>query len=271
MGKLDGKAAFVTGAARGMGRNHAVRLAREGADIIAVDLCAQIDSVAYPMSTAEDLQETVRLVESAGRQIVARQADVRNKAALQVVVDEGVRALGRLDIVVANAGIAPMGSGAHDDQAFHDVIAVNLVGVWNTAQVALATMVAQGDGGCVLLIGSVSSTTGIGGRGPGGEGYTASKHGVMGLMRNLAVNYAQYSIRVNVIQPAGTRTPMVMNDVLLKWIAEDPSAAGNLDNLLPVDMLEPDDISNAVVWLASDDARYVTGIALPVDAGFMAK
>ncbi len=271
MGKLEGKVAFITGAARGQGRSHAVRLAQEGADIIAVDICGQIDSVAYPMATPEDLQQTVKEVEALDRRIVASQADVRSLEALQTAVRDGVAQLGRLDIVLANAGIAPMGEGSETMQAWQDVIDVNLTGVWNTVHAAIPTMVEQGDGGAIVLTSSTAGLKGIGGDSPGGEGYTAAKHGVVGLMRTFANTLAKHRIRVNTVHPTGVNTPMVVNAVMEKWLAEDPSIANALSNLLPVDMIEAVDISNAILYLVSDDARYVTGTTLPVDAGILAK
>ncbi len=271
MGKLEGKVAFITGAARGQGRSHAVRLAQEGADVIAVDLCAQIDTVPYPMATPEDLEETVREVEALDRRIVASRADVRDLAALERAVRDGIAELGRVDIVLANAGIAPMGGEGNAGQEFQDVIDVNLTGVWNTVRAATPAMIEQGDGGAIVITSSTAGLKGIGGDSPGGQGYTAAKHGVVGLMRTFANTLAQHRIRVNSVHPTGVNTPMVVNDFMQKWLAEDPTIAGAMANLLPVEMIEAVDISNAIVWLVSDDARYVTGVTLPVDAGFTAK
>lgn len=271
MGKLEGKVAFITGAARGQGRSHAVQLAREGADVIAVDICAQIGTVPYPMAAPEDLEETVREVEALDRRIVASRADVRDLAALERAVQDGVAELGRLDIVLANAGIAPMGGEGNGAQEFADVIDVNLTGVWNTLRATTPVMVEQGDGGAVVITSSTAGLKGIGGDSPGGQGYTAAKHGVVGLMRSFANTLAQHRIRVNTVHPTGVDTPMVVNDFMQKWLEEDPTIAGAMANLLPVAMLEAVDISNAVVWLVSDDARYVTGVTLPVDAGFTVK
>jgi SDR family mycofactocin-dependent oxidoreductase len=272
MGKLDGKVAFVTGAARGQGRSHAVRLAQEGAEIIAVDICAQIDSVPYPMATPEDLAETADQVEALDRRIVSRQADVRDGAALQAALDAGVAELGPVDIIVANAGIFPV---ALDDRpgAWQDVIDVNLTGVFHTVEAAVPSMIAGGRGGSIVLISSTAGLTGIAGPTPGGLGYCAAKHGVVGLMRSYANNLAKHSIRVNSVHPTGVNTDMVVNETvgaLLASLASDPTRSP-LANALPVQLLEPVDISNAIVWLASDDAKYVTGVTLPVDAGFTNK
>jgi SDR family mycofactocin-dependent oxidoreductase len=266
-GKLEGRVAFITGAARGQGRSHAVRLAAEGADIIAVDICAQIESVPHPMATPDDLAQTVREVQDLGRRIVATRADVRDEPALQAAYDAGVAELGTADIVVANAGIAPMAL-REKREAWRDAIDVNLTGVFNTVEVAIPSMTKRGAGGAIVLIGSTSALTGIGGPTRGGLGYTAAKHGVVGLMRAYANNLAPYSIRVNSVHPTGVRTPMVINKAMAEFLAQDPSLANANANALPVKILEPIDISNAVLWLVSDDARYVTGVALPVDAGF---
>jgi SDR family mycofactocin-dependent oxidoreductase len=271
MGKLDGKVAFITGAARGQGRSHAVRLAQEGADVIAVDLCAQIDTVPYAMATPEDLQQTVKEVEALDRRIVATQADVRDLAAMERAVADGVAELGRVDIVLANAGIAPMGAEEDPARAWQDVIDVNLTGVWNTIRAAAPVMVEQGDGGAIVITSSTAGLKGIGGDSGGGQGYTAAKHGVVGLMRTFANTLAQHSIRVNTVHPTGVNTPMVVNEVMQQWLSEDPSIAGAMSNLLPVEMIESVDISNAILFLVSDDGRYVTGVTLPVDAGILAK
>ncbi len=267
MGKLEGKVAFITGAARGQGRSHAIRLAQEGADIIAVDICDQIDTVPYPMSTPDDLAETVKLVEALDRRIVATQADVRDEAALKQAFEAGVAQLGPVDIVLANAGIAPMSMHESRD-AWADVVAVNLTGVFNTVETAIPSMIERGSGGAIVLTSSTAGNNGIGGPTRGGLGYTAAKHGVVGLMRSYANNLAPHSIRVNTVHPTGVNTPMVVNDAMQQWLTEEPTLATAMQNALPVELVEPVDISNAIVWLVSDDARYVTGVQLPVDAGF---
>ena len=269
--RLQGKVAFITGAARGQGRAHALRLASDGADIIAVDLCDQIPSVPYPMATAEDLADTVKLIEDTGARIVGRQGDVRDRDSLAAALQAGLDELGRLDIVVANAGIAPMQSGA---DGWRDVIDVNLTGVHNTVEVAIATMVEQGDGGSIVLISSAAGLAGIGSADAGSIGYTAAKHGMVGLMRVYANLLAPHSIRVNSIHPAGVDTPMINNDFTRQWLAQivaDSDSPPDMGNALPVQVLHPDDIANAVAWLVSDQARYITGVALPVDAGFINK
>jgi SDR family mycofactocin-dependent oxidoreductase len=269
-GKLEGKVAFITGAARGQGRSHAVRLAQEGADIIAIDICRQIDTVPYPMATPEDLSQTVKEVEALDRRIVAREADVRDEAGLRAAFEAGVAELGPVDIVLANAGIAPM--SLHETHgAWQDVIDVNLTGVFNTVETAIPSMIERGRGGAIVLTSSTAGITGIGGPSRGGLGYTAAKHGVVGLMRSYANNLAPHSIRVNTVHPTGVNTPMVVNEAMQEFLAQDPSLSNAMANALPVDMVEPVDISNAILWLVSDDARYVTGITVPVDAGFTNK
>jgi SDR family mycofactocin-dependent oxidoreductase len=269
MGKLDGKVAFITGAARGQGRSHAIRLAQEGADIIAVDICQQIATVPYPMSTPDDLTETAKQVEALDRRIFTAQADVRDTAALKAAFDAGVAELGPVDIVLANAGIAPM--GLHEPHgAWQDVIDVNLTGVFNTVELAIPSMIERGQGGAIVLTSSTAGINGIGGPTGGGLGYTAAKHGVVGLMRSYANNLAQYSIRVNTVHPTGVNTPMIVNEAMQEWL-EQAGESSALTNALPVPMVEPVDISNAIAWLVSDDARYVTGVTLPVDAGFTNK
>ncbi len=273
MGKMDGKVAFITGAARGQGRSHAVRLADEGADIIAIDICEDIETVPYPLATPDDLAETIRMVEAKGRRIVAHQTDVRRFGPLKAALDDGVAQLGRVDIILANAGIAPQTVSEVDPTAmFADTLAVNLVGVRNTVHAAVPSMIDQGDGGAIVLTSSTQGLTGRGGTGTGAaDGYVASKHAVVGLMRSWANWLAPHSIRVNTVHPTGVSTPMVNNDAIQEYLNQSSHTASALTNLLPVEIIEAADITNAIVWLVSDDARYVTGVALPVDAGFSAK
>ncbi len=269
MGVLEGKVAFITGAARGQGRSHAVRLAQEGADIIAVDIAAQIDTVPYPMATPEDLAETVEQVEALDRRIHAVQADVRDRVALQAALDEGVALFGGLDIVLANAGIAPL-SMQPSAQEWFDVLDVNLTGVYQTVEVSKQALIDRG-GGAIVLTSSTAGLAGIGGSAPGGLGYTAAKHGVVGLMRAYANQLAEHSIRVNTIHPTGVNTPMVVNDAMQEFLQSDPQLSNAMANALPVPMIEPVDLSNAILFLVSDAGRYVTGVTLPVDAGFLNK
>jgi SDR family mycofactocin-dependent oxidoreductase len=268
---LDGKVAFITGAARGQGRAHAVRLATDGASIIAVDLCDQIASVPYPLASPDDLAATVKLVEDTGSRIVAKQADVRDRTSLKSALQAGLHEFGRLDIVVANAGIAPMQSG---DDGWRDVIDVNLTGVYNTIKVAIPSMVKQGTGGSIVLISSAAGLAGVGSPDAGSVGYAAAKHGVVGLMRVYANLLAGQSIRVNSIHPTGVETPMINNEFTRQWLAKMAAATdtpGAMGNALPVEVLQAEDIANAVAWLVSDQARYITGVTLPVDAGFLNK
>jgi len=270
-GPLTGKVAFITGAARGQGRAHAVRLGADGANVIAVDLCEQIASVPYPLATPEDLAATVKLVEDTGARIVASQGDVRDRASLSSALQAGLDEFGRLDIVVANAGIAPMQSG---DDGWRDVIDVNLTGVYNTIKVAIPTMVGQGTGGSIVLISSAAGLAGVASPDAGSVGYAAAKHGVVGLMRVYANLLAKQSIRVNSIHPTGVETPMINNEFTRGWLAAmaaGSDSAGGMGNALPVEVLQADDIANAVAWLVSDQAQYITGVTLPVDAGFLNK
>ncbi|BBY20552.1 short-chain dehydrogenase/reductase [Mycobacterium stomatepiae] len=216
MGMLDGKVAFITGAARGQGRSHAVRLTEEGADIVAIDLCGQIDSVPYPLSTEEDLDQTVKSVEAEGRRIVARTADVRDASRLRQVVEEATELLGPIDIIVANAGIAAPGPIAADPAVvFRDIADVNLIGVWNTVSAAVPSMRAAGKGGAIVLISSTQGLKGVGGAGSaGGSAYAATKHGVVGLMRSFTHWRAQDNIRVNTLHPTGVETPMIMSEAM---------------------------------------------------------
>jgi SDR family mycofactocin-dependent oxidoreductase len=264
-GSLNGKVALITGAARGQGRAHAVRLASEGADIIAVDLCDQITSVPYPMAARDDLAATVKLVEETGARIVANEADVRDRASLTEALQAGLDEFGRLDIVVANAGIAPM---AACDDGWRDVIDVNLTGVYHTVDLAMPIMIEQGSGGAIVLTSSVAGLVAVGGANGGAIGYAAAKHGVVGLMRVYANVLARHNIRVNSIHPSAVRTPMIDNEYTRKWEADLPA---DLGNALPVRMAAPEDIANAVAWLVSNAGRYVTGVTLPVDAGFVVK
>jgi SDR family mycofactocin-dependent oxidoreductase len=266
MGKLEGKVAFITGAARGQGRSHAVRLAQEGADIIAVDVCKQLKAVRYPMSSPEDLEQTVKEVESLGQRIVARQADVRDASALQAALDQGIAELGHVDIVVANAGIGPGGDATEDEQ-WDEVVDVNLKGVFNTGRVAIPSMIERGEGGAIVLTSSTGGLIGPGMNYPGTLAYIAAKHGVIGLMRSWANYLAPHFIRVNSVAPTTVRTPMAGGGNVKAILEHSPELAGSLLNAMPVEAVDPIDISNAVAWLVSDEARYVTGTVVPVDAG----
>jgi (+)-trans-carveol dehydrogenase len=275
-GRVAGKVAFITGAARSQGRSHAIRLAQEGADIIAVDIAGPVDSVtAYPMATEEDLAETVRQVEALDRRIVARKADVRDPQALRAALDDGVAQLGKLDIVCANAGIfQTQPSLGLEDKDWQETIDINLTGVWNTVKAALPHLIAN-NGGSIILTSSVAGLKGV----PNAINYAAAKHGVIGIMRTVALEFAQHGIRANSVHPTSVDTIMVQNESV--WGLFDPANPHptresaepifTTTNTLPVPWVEPIDISNAVLFLASDEARYITGVTLPVDAGAMIK
>jgi SDR family mycofactocin-dependent oxidoreductase len=274
--EFEGKVAFITGAARGQGRSHAVRFAEEGADIIAIDLCEQINSVAYPMARPEDLEETVNLVEKTGRRIVAEQGDVRDFARLQSVVAEGAAELGRIDFVLANAGICPMaGEQAKEISAFTDAVDVSLSGVYFTVEAALPALLAHGGGGAIVITSSVTGLTGVHMRfsmkSHGMPGYIAAKHGVVGLMRYYANLLAEKNIRVNTVHPTGLASPMIVNEQMDKLLAEEPAYLAAMENLLPVPLVEASDITEAMVYLCGHSGRYITGITLPVDAGYAVK
>ena len=270
MGQLDGKVAFITGAARGQGRSHAQALAAEGADIVGVDICAQLDTVSYPMATREDLDETVGLVEKHGRRMLARQADVRNLAAVRSAAEAALAEFGRLDIVVANAGILAhsLPPYANSEQAWRDSIDTMLTGVWNTLQATVPHLIDGGRGGSVVI---TSSAAGLRAqtteRSGGADGYFAAKFGVIGLMKAYAGALAEHNIRVNSLHPTGVNTPMVVNDFFRAWIQAHPKVAANVVNALPVQMIEASDVSNAVLFLVCDTGRYVTGLEMTVDAG----
>jgi (+)-trans-carveol dehydrogenase len=277
-GRVEGKVAFVTGAARGQGRSHAIRLAEEGADIIAIDIAGQVDSVPYAMATPDDLAQTVKEVEALDRRIVATQADVRDYGAVKAALDDGVAQLGRLDIVAANAGIFSFGrADVLEEQTWQDMIDVNLTGVWHAAKAAIPHLKAGGRGGSIVL---TSSTAGL----MPFENmahYTSAKHGVVGLMRVLAVELAPDFIRANSVHPTSVNTDMIQNAATYELFAPDLAPEQRTKevlgerfqtlNALPIKWVEPRDISNAVLFLASDEARYITGVTLPVDAGSLLK
>jgi SDR family mycofactocin-dependent oxidoreductase len=277
MSKLEGKVAFITGAARGQGRSHAVRLAEDGADIVAVDACADIESVPYPLGTADELAETAALVEKAGRRCATATADIRSLEQLGAAVDMAKETFGKIDILVSNAGIwsSATDSWSLDEETWQTMIDINLTGQWKTAKAVIPTMIEQGTGGAITITSSsigLKATT-------GNVHYTSAKHGVIGLVRTLAHELAPHDIRVNAICPTTVNTPMITNDSLYGLFRPDLEAPTLPDieegltelNLLDVSMMEPGEVSAAISWLVSDDARYVTGIALPIDAGSTAK
>jgi SDR family mycofactocin-dependent oxidoreductase len=272
MGQLDGKVAFITGAARGQGRSHALTLAREGADIIAVDICKQAETVPYPMATPEDLAETVSQVEALDRRIIASQVDIRELGALSAAVNDGVAQLGRLDIVLANAGIStPAPTLEMDEEVWDEMIEVNLTGQWKTIRAAVPHVIAGGRGGSVVITSSLAAIY----ANPNTAHYTAAKAGLVGFMKVLAKELAPHSIRVNTVHPTTVATDMILNEPTYRLFRpdlanptrEDFEVAARTLNKLPVAAIDPSDISNAILYLVSDAGRYVTGITHVVDAG----
>ncbi|OBI34383.1 NAD(P)-dependent oxidoreductase [Mycolicibacter terrae] len=277
-GRVEGKVALITGAARGQGRSHAVRLAQEGADIIAVDVCARISSnEEIPAPTPDDLAQTADLVKGLDRRIVTAQVDVRDFDALKAAVDSGVEQLGRLDIIVANAGIGNGGQTLDktSEADWQDMIDVNLSGVWKTVKAGVPHLISGGNGGSIVLTSSVGGLKAY----PHTGHYIAAKHGVVGLMRTFAVELGQHFIRVNSVHPTNVNTPLFMNEGTMKLFRpdlenpgpDDMAVVAQLMHVLPIGWVEPVDISNAVLFLASDESRYVTGLPLTVDAGSMLK
>ncbi|MEE3849473.1 mycofactocin-coupled SDR family oxidoreductase [Gordonia sp. LSe1-13] len=277
-GRLEGKVAFISGAARGQGRSHAVRLAREGADIIAIDICGPVTAdSAIEAATSADLAETVDLVKAQNRRIVAAEVDVRDQAAVSAAVDSGVEQLGRLDVIVANAGIGNGGETLDktSEADWTDMIDVNLAGVWKTVKAGVPHLISGGHGGSIVLTSSVGGAKAY----PNTGHYIAAKHGVIGLMKSFAVELGEHSIRVNSVLPTNVNTPMFMNEGTMKLFRPDLESPGPDDmkivaqmmHVLPIGWVEPEDVSNAVAFLASDDARFITGVALPVDGGSLLK
>lgn len=276
MGRVEGKVAFVTGAARGQGRSHAVKLAEEGADIIAVDICRDIESIQYSLSRPEDLEETTRLVEKTGRRIIAEQADVRDRAQLAAVIERGIAAFGHLDIVVAQAGIAGM-KGEPQWQAWTDVIDTNLIGVINAVQAALphlgagASIVATGSTAALMDFSKVDQP----GKDPGGVAYMVAKRLLSQYIHEIATHLAPSSIRANVVHPTNCDTPMLHSEPMYRSFRPDlehPTRADAepaffVQQAMPVPYVDPEEISNAVLFLASDESRFITGTQLRVDAG----
>jgi SDR family mycofactocin-dependent oxidoreductase len=276
VGRVEGKVAFVTGAARGQGRSHAVRLAEEGADVIAVDICRDVSTIAYALSRPEDLEETARLIEKTGRSAITVQADVRDAMQLRAAIRDGVAQLGKLDIVVAQAGV--MGAeGQPEMQAWSDVISTNLVGSINAIQEALPHLV---EGASIIAIGSTSAMMDFAkkdnpGQDPGGTAYVHSKRALSAYVHDLATELAPRGIRANVVHPTNVNTAMLQSDPMYRVFRpdlehptrEDAEPVFAVQQAMKIPYVEPADISNAVLWLASDEARYVTGMQLRVDAG----
>jgi (+)-trans-carveol dehydrogenase len=273
-GRVEGKVAFVTGAALGQGRSHAVRLAQEGADIIAIDVCKPIvENTTIPAATPEDLAETADLVKSHNRRIFTAEVDVRDYDAMKAAVDAGVEQLGRLDIIVANAGIGN-GGDTLDQCSEHDwqeMIDINLSGVWKSVKAGVPHLISGGNGGSIVLTSSVGGLKAY----PHCGNYVAAKHGVVGIMRSFAVELGQHMIRVNSVHPTHVSTGMIMNEGTWKMFRPDLENPGPDDmapicqmfHTLPIPWVDPIDISNAVLFFVSDEARYITGVTLPIDAG----
>jgi SDR family mycofactocin-dependent oxidoreductase len=265
MGRVEGKVAFITGAARGQGRAHAIRLAEEGADIIAIDVCGEIAPTPYPPSTPEELEETARLVKALGRRIVAREVDVRNSDDLRATCEDGAAELGGLDIVVANAGINNWNRfWEMPDEQWQTLVDVNLTGVWRTMKAAAPIMIEQGRGGSMILISSVAGLKAL----PAQAHYAAAKHGLVGLCRAAAIELGPYNIRVNSVHPWGVDTPMGHDDTIVKLFEQFPSYAASFASVLAEPRVAtPRDIADAIVWLSSAESRVVTGAQIPLDMG----
>ena len=266
---LEGRVAFITGAARGQGRAHAVRLARDGASIIALDICADVTTIDYPQARPADLAETAKLVEAEGSKIVPTIADVRDYAALKQAFDDGVAQLGgRVDIVIANAGVIRFGDDDDFLETWRDIIDINLTGVFHTVRATIPTMIAGERGGSIVITSSTAGIRGTGTDKAGGQAYTAAKRGLVGLMQVLANDLAKHSIRVNTIHPTGVLSGMTQNEAMAAMVAAADPGLMAMVNALPIEILQPEDIANAVAWLVSDQAHYITGIQFPLDAGF---
>ncbi|MCX6432548.1 MAG: mycofactocin-coupled SDR family oxidoreductase [Actinobacteria bacterium] len=276
MGRVDGKVAVITGAARGQGRSHAIRLAQEGASIIALDACRQFEAAQYPGATLADLEETVRLVREAGGQVVSAQVDVRDRADLVDAIDMGVNHFGRLDIVCANAGITHLVPALEvTESEWKEVLDINLTGVWNTAVAAIPRIIAGERGGSIILTSSLAGLRAFANLGS----YTASKWGVVGIMKSLAIEFAPHNIRVNAINPTNVDTQMIHSDSIRDFFLagqDDQSddafkAASQSMHLLQQPWISPRDVSDAVLFLASDESRFITGVALPIDLGALTR
>lgn len=270
---LEGKVAFITGAARGQGRAHAVRLARDGADIIGVDICENIASMTYPNASIADLEETERLVEKEGRRMVARKGDVRRYSDMLAAVDAGVEQFGRIDIIIANAGIVRLAGESEDFmQDWQDVIDTNLTGVYHTIRAALPVMRDGKRGGSIVITSSTAGLKGTASLNASGNAYAAAKRGVVALMQNLANYLAPEWIRVNTIHPTGVLSGMTQNDAMNALMAHaaegGQNAISGMENALPLPILQPEDVAYAVAFLVSEEAKFITGIQWPLDAGF---
>jgi len=270
MGSLDGRVVFITGAARGQGRSHAVMCAEEGANIVGVDICEDLDGVTYKLGTLDDLQETARLVEKTGQKMLFRAADVRDKSALQAAFDAGVQQFGHIDTVIANAGVVLTNADERDaSEALRLGLDIMLIGVWNAFQIAIPHLKERGEGGNLIATSSMIALLDLtDGRG-GSDAYLMSKVAIVGLVRAYAAMLAPDRIRVNAVAPTNCATPMITeNPALFKVIEENPRMVNAVQTALPdLPLIEPRDVSNAILFLISDAGRSFTGSLLKVDAG----
>jgi SDR family mycofactocin-dependent oxidoreductase len=268
-GALQGRVAFITGAARGQGRAHAIRLAREGADIIALDICAPVsESITYAAATSEELAETVRAVEAEGRKVLAREVDIRDDAALRQLVSDGVEQFGRLDILVANAGVLSWGRVWElTDEQWDAVIGVNLSGTWRSLRAVIPAMIEAGNGGSIVVVSSAAGLKAT----PGNGHYSAAKHGLVGLTNTLAIELAEFAIRVNSIHPYSVDTPMIEPELMMQVFAEHPRYVHSFGPMLlqPNGFMAADEVSDVVVWLAGAGSGTLTGAQIPVDKGVL--
>jgi SDR family mycofactocin-dependent oxidoreductase len=268
-GALQGRVAFITGAARGQGRAHAIRLAREGADIIALDICAPVsESITYAAATPEELAETVRAVEAEGRKVLAREVDIRDDAALRQLVSDGVEQFGRLDIVVANAGVLGWGRVWElTDEQWDAVIGVNLSGTWRSLRAVIPAMIEAGNGGSIVVVSSAAGLKAT----PGNGHYSAAKHGLVGLTNTLAIELGEFAIRVNSIHPYSVDTPMIEPELMMQVFADHPRYVHSFGPMLlqPNGFMAADEVSDVVVWLAGAGSGTLTGAQIPVDKGVL--
>jgi SDR family mycofactocin-dependent oxidoreductase len=273
MGTLDGKVAFISGIARGQGRSHALRLASEGADIIGIDICHDIDTMDYPNANPAELAETTKLIEQLNRRVITSETDVRDFNAVRQAVDSGVAELGRLDIVLSNAGIVRLHADTDDPaQLWQDIVSTNMTGGFHVINATVPHLIAGGRGGVVILTGSTAGVRPVANPGVGALAYTASKWGLVGICKQLAATLAEHSIRVNIVHPTGVASGMTMNAAMAELAAQamagDGAGLSAMQNAMPVQILQPEDISDAIAFLVSDQAKWITGVSLPVDAGF---